>query len=93
MAVAFERNIIWSYGLYICGQNVLTNVISMAVALEGNIIYDAAGGLPVVLMVVMVLVILVVFMVLVILMVLDDETFIGEILWRRVEARQVAGES
>ena len=29
----------------------------------------------------------------VILMVLDDETFIGEILWRRVEARQVAGES
>ena len=36
---------------------------------------------------------LVVVMVLVILMVVDDETFIGEILWRRVEARQVAGES
>ena len=46
----------------------------------------------VVLMVVLVVVLMVV-MVPVILMVLDDETFIGEILWRRVEARQVAGES
>ena len=49
----------------------------------------------VILMVVLVVmvVVLMVVMVLVILMVVDDETFIGEILWRRVEARQVAGES
>ena len=43
IAVAFAGNIIWSYGL-ICGQKVLTNVISMAVAFEGDIIYDAAGS-------------------------------------------------
>ena len=44
------------------------------------------------LMLVLVLVLMVV-MVLLTLILLDDETFIGEILWRRVEARQVAGES
>ena len=81
----------------------------MAVAFEVDIIYDAVGNVHnfhnvilttylwpnVILMVVLVVmvVVLMVVMVPVILMVLDDETFIGEILWRRVEARQVAGES